>query len=50
MQTVTLKTSLPKITSGFVIGGDNRKGNTQYFKGMIYAMNLFSDVRTSSEI
>ena len=50
MQTVTLKTSLPKITSGFVIGGDNRKGNTQYFKGKIYAVNLFSDVRTSSEI
>ena len=50
-ETKTMKYSLPSgITKGFKVGGDNRSGNTQYFKGTIYAVNMFSDVRTSGEI
>ena len=49
-ETATLAAAAPKATSGFCIGGDNRKGNTRYFKGKIFAVNVFSDVRTASEI
>lgn len=49
-ETAKLKTSAPKATKNFCIGGDNRKGNAQYFKGKIYSVNIFSDVRTASEI
>lgn len=49
-ETAKLKVSVPKATKNFCIGGDNRKGNTNYFKGNIYAVNIFSDVRTSNEI
>lgn len=38
------------IADDFVIGGDNRKGNTQYFKGTIYSVNVFSDTRNEDEI
>lgn len=49
-ETVTLPAAIPEIVSGYKIGGDNRVGNTQYFKGTIYTACLFSDVRTSEEI
>ena len=45
-----LATNFPKITDNFKIGGDNRLGNTQYFKGTIYSVNLFDEVRTAGEI
>lgn len=50
VQTKTLSVSYSGITKNFVIGGDNRKGNGRYFKGTIYSVNLFSDVRTAQEI
>ncbi len=50
MQTRSLSAELPKITDNFRIGGDNRKGNSGYFKGTIYSVNMFSDIRTQSEI
>lgn len=33
-----------------VLGGDNRSGNEQYFKGLIKYVSIYSDVRTSNEI
>lgn len=38
--------TLPKIG----VGGDLRSGNGQYFKGEIYDIRLYSDMRTSDEI
>lgn len=49
-ETKTLSATYSGITKNFVIGGDNRKGNGRYFKGVIYSVNLFSDVRTGNEI
>lgn len=46
----TLSITYPSALENFRIGGDNRQGNTQYFKGIIYAVSLFSDVRTADEI
>ncbi len=46
----TLPFALPVITDSFKVGGDNRQGNTQYFKGTIYSVSLFSDVRTEQQI
>jgi len=34
----------------FVLGGDNRSGNEQYFKGFIKSVAVFSDVRSADEI
>ena len=49
-ETKHLSCSLPKLTNDFKIGGDNRGGNAQYFKGTIYSVSLFNDVRTAGEI
>ena len=50
VETKTMKYNLPKATNDFCIGGDHRKGNTQYFKGEIYSVAAFKDVRTAAEI
>ena len=45
--------TLPKaseFTHPFRIGGDYSNGNTNYFKGLIYSVAMFSDIRTASEI
>ena len=45
--------TLPKAseyTNPFRIGGDYSNGNTNYFKGLIYSVAMFSDVRTAAEI
>ena len=34
----------------FVLGGDNRSNNTQYFKGQIRSVTLYSAVKTSEEL
>lgn len=34
----------------FVLGGDARSGNTQYFKGNIKSVAVYSDIRTDEEI
>ncbi len=49
-ETKTLKAPLPDATELLKIGGDNRSGNTQYFKGTIYNVALFGDVRSAEEI
>ena len=38
------------INDTFVVGGDNRVGNAQNFKGTIYSVSLFEDIRTEAEI
>ena len=50
VETQSLTFDLPAATQGFAVGGDNRDGNTQYFKGEIFSVYLFGDVRTADEI
>ena len=38
------------IKNAFVIGGDLRSGNAQYFKGAIESVAVYSDTRTQAEI
>ena len=45
--------TLPKAseyTHPFRIGGDYSNGNTNYFKGLIYSVAMFNDIRTAAEI
>ena len=45
--------TLPKASdyaNPFRIGGDYSVGNTNYFKGLIYSVAMYNDVRTASEI
>ncbi len=49
-ETGTLQTTLSDIRENFCIGGDNRTGNEQYFKGTIYSVNVFSEVRTEEQV
>ena len=45
------KTFSPSVpTNPYVVGGDLRGDNAQFFKGTIYSVSLFSDVRSSDEI
>ena len=37
-------------THPFRIGGDYRSGNTNYFKGLIYSVAMYNDIRSASEI
>ena len=37
-------------THPFRIGGDYRNGNTNYFKGLIYSVAMYSDKRTDGEV
>ena len=40
--------SIPEVA--FVLGGDNRSGNAQYFKGQIRSLTAYSTVKTAAEI
>ncbi len=42
--------SISALDVAFVLGGDNRSGNAQYFKGEIRSLTAFSTVRTADEI
>ncbi len=44
------KLSQDLCTDPFVVGGDLRSGNAQYFKGRIKSVAIYSDVRTADEI
>lgn len=37
-------------SNSFCVGGDHRTGNTSYFKGDIYSVAAYSDVRSQTEI
>ena len=50
VDTATLSRVMPTNATNFVIGGDHRADNTQYFRGTIYGVSLFEDVRTDAEI
>ena len=41
---------IPNIGRSLVLGGDNRTGNSQSFKGKIYSLSVFRDFRTPDEI
>ncbi|MBQ9964076.1 MAG: hypothetical protein IJP14_03040, partial [Clostridia bacterium] len=49
-ETVSLACPLPDVRTGFCVGGDNRVGNTQFFKGTIYALNVFSNTRSEAQL
>lgn len=49
-ETVTITGPFASVTTGFKVGADNRTGSQQYFKGTLYGVNIFSDVRTAEEI
>lgn len=49
-ETIQTAAVLPNVTEGFAVGGDYRANNAQFFKGTIYSLHLFSNVRTQSEI
>lgn len=46
---ITLPTA-SDFANPFRIGGDYSNGNTNYFKGLIYSVAMFNDIRTASEI
>lgn len=50
-QTITKATpKITEMTESLRLGGDFRSGNTQYFKGYIQSLALYSDMRTAQEI
>ncbi len=49
-ETITLSAELANAFSGYKIGADNRVSSPQRFKGTIYSVTMFDDVRTSEEI
>jgi hypothetical protein len=49
-ESVTLARDCPEILEGYLIGNDYRSDKSQIFKGTIYGINVFSDVRTAEEI
>ncbi|MBQ1847615.1 MAG: hypothetical protein II135_06405, partial [Clostridia bacterium] len=42
--------SIPQVKRTLVLGGDNRTGNSQSFKGVVYSASIFRDIRTEEEI
>ena len=50
VDTAISSTYADDILVNFIIGGDNRPGNSSYFKGRIRSLALYSDVRTEAEI
>lgn len=42
--------AMPQIKRTLVLGGDNRTGNSQSFKGTVYSASVFRDIRTEEEI
>ena len=48
--TKTLELPMPESVEGLKVGSDNRTGNPQYFKGTLYSLNLFGDIRSADEI
>ena len=50
VETKEVTTRMPVLESVLQVGGDARDGNGQYFKGTIYSVNIFADVRTAAEV
>lgn len=50
VETATLSTTLPEGLTNFVAGGDLRSGNAQHFRGNIYEVALFADIRSAEEV
>lgn len=49
-ETLSIYNSIPENMTGFVVGGDNRNGNDQYFKGRMFSVSMFSDARSEGEV
>ena len=49
-ETVALGAELANACSNYKIGADCRKSDSPYFKGSIYSVAMFNDVRTAEEI
>ena len=49
-ESIEIINPLPSIDRDVTIGGDLRSGSTQTFKGKIYSVSLFGDVRSADEI
>jgi|GEM_PF-942122 len=49
-ETRPLPFALPTITNKYMVGGDHRTGNTLFFKGTVYNVHLFEDVRSADEV
>ena len=49
-ESLAIGAPLPDTVSCFCVAGDERANNTQYFKGKLYGVSLFSDVRTPEEL
>ena len=47
---ITLTKEPPVITDGYNIGNDGRLVGAQYFKGTIYGVTLFDDIRSDEEL
>lgn len=50
VEVMEIACEIPVVSGKFAIGGDYRLDNVQYFKGTIYSVNVFSDVRTVDEL
>ena len=50
VEQATLTVLPPEITEGFFVGNDRRPASGQYFKGTVYSVTLFDDVRSAEEI
>jgi hypothetical protein len=48
--TMTGAATYGNINPSFLLGGDFRGGNAQFFKGLIRSISLYSDVRTAAEV
>lgn len=46
----TISTTPPKSAPNLYFGGDGRSGNAQYFRGKIYSLYLFDNVRTPNQV
>ena len=49
-QTISIGTAMPAVTDDWTVASDSRLENAQYFKGTVYAVNLFDHVRSAEEI
>jgi len=49
-ETIALEADIADALSNYKIGADSRASGTPYFKGTIYSVSIFDDVRTNEEI
>lgn len=50
VETKTMPCAVPAVRNTLRLGGDNRSGNAQYFRGTIYALAIYEGVRSAEGI